>query len=180
MKVLLTDDSMTIRIIIRDLLKELGYSDITECRNGEEALQVLQKEHFDLILLDIHMPKMDGLTVLENVRSEPCMGNESIPVVFITSDTDYRQIERAKSLNAFGYIKKPFRKEGLERAIKAAENAERKRVATEGVYTPAAAPVDEAQPVAAEASAPSAETTTAGSNSKKTSSFSWMRSILGK
>ena len=132
MKVLLTDDSMTIRIIIRDLLKELGYEDVVECRNGIEAMEALQKNHFDL-------------TVLENIKNEPCMDNESVPVVFITSDTDYRQIERAKALNAFGYIKKPFRKEGLERAIVAAENAEKKRQAaktseTEAVAAPAAVP----------------------------------------
>lgn len=183
MKVLLTDDSMTIRIIIRDLLKELGYTDITECRNGEEAWNTLQREHFDLILLDIHMPQMDGLTVLEKIKSEPNMGNECVPVVFISSDTDYRQIERAKSLKAFGYIKKPFKKNGLQRAIIAAENAEKKRQAqqvAEGGAVPKAAPTG------ASASAKTSESTTQDKANPTTGDGSqegapsWMRSILGK
>ena len=120
MKVLLTDDSRTIRILLHNLLDQLGITDVHECQNGREALEQLVKQHFDLILLDIHMPEADGLTVLEFIKQNPESTHKEIPVVVISSDTDYRQIEKARDLGAYGYIKKPFRRDGLAAAIEAA------------------------------------------------------------
>ena len=71
MRVLLTDDSMTIRMILKNLLKDLGLTDITEGKNGQDALDLMSNEQFDLILIDIHMPKVDGLTVLEKIKTDP-------------------------------------------------------------------------------------------------------------
>ena len=127
MKVLLADDSMTIRMILKNLLNELGISDITEGKNGQEAIDLLGQSQFDLVLTDIHMPKVDGLAVLENIKMDPESTHKNVPVVIISSDTDYRQIERARDLGAFGYIKKPFKRESLQAAIKAAQEAEVRR-----------------------------------------------------
>ncbi len=123
MRVLLSDDSKTIRLILRNLLWELGLQDVDEASNGREALAALNEKQYDLILLDIHMPEVDGLGVLEALKSAPDSAYADVPVVIISSDTDYRQIEKARDLGAYGYIKKPFKKEGLEAAINAARQA---------------------------------------------------------
>ncbi len=123
MRVLLSDDSKTIRLILRNLLWELGINEVEEAANGREALELLAKYQFDLILLDIHMPEIEGLDVLEAVKTGEDTRHVDVPVVIISSDTDYRQIERARDLGAYGYIKKPFKKEGLEAAIAAAQQA---------------------------------------------------------
>lgn len=133
MKVLLADDSMTIRMILKNLLGELGITDITEGCNGQEALEFLNESQFDLVLTDIHMPKIDGLTLLEEVRKNPASTHTHVPVVIISSDTDYRQIDRAKDLGAFGYIKKPFKRESLQAAIAAAQEAEARRQSEEAL-----------------------------------------------
>jgi two-component system chemotaxis response regulator CheY len=163
---------MTIRIIIRDLLKDLGYTDVTEGRNGAEAWELMQKDQFDLLLTDIHMPQMSGLELVEKVKLDPTSTHAEIPCVFITSDTDYRQIEKARDLKAFGYIKKPFKREGLEAAIEAAKRIEQQRNAAaeqaaeqtaEQVAEPAPEPAQEealaAQPAAPSTAAPAATAT---------------------
>ena len=133
MRVLLADDSMTIRMILKNLLGELGITDVAESRNGQEALDLLSQSQFDLVLTDIHMPKVDGLTVLEEIKTNPGSTHKYVPVVVISSDTDYRQIDRAKNLGAFGYIKKPFKRESLQAAIAAAQEAEARRQSEEAL-----------------------------------------------
>ena len=157
MKVLLADDSMTIRMILKNLLNELGIMDITEGSNGQEALELLTQSQFELILTDIHMPKIDGLMVLEEVKTNPESTHKYVPVVIISSDTDYRQIERARKLGAFGYIKKPFKRESLQAAIKAAQEAEARRQSEEALnsVTHAAEQINQAAAI----SSPSREST---------------------
>jgi two-component system chemotaxis response regulator CheY len=121
MKVLLTDDSRTIRMILRGLLRELQITDVLEAQNGQECIETLQNNEIDVVFLDIHMPKMSGLDALSFIKETP--GLSDLPVVIISSDTDYRQVEKARDLGAFGYIKKPFRLEGLRSAIMAAIKA---------------------------------------------------------
>ncbi len=182
MKVLLTDDSMTIRLILRNLLKELGITDITEGKNGQEALDLLMANRFDMVLIDIHMPKVDGLTVLERIKTDPASINKDVPVVIISSDTDYRQIERARGLSAFGYIKKPFKKKGLQAALKAAEEAEKRRqraeaeAEAEAIAIAREAPSQEAaQPVSGEK-----QPAAAGTTKKRGGLYGWMRKVFRK
>lgn len=118
MKVLLTDDSTAIRMIVRGLLAEVGIDDIDESGDGQQTLALLDHSSYDMIFLDIHMPKMDGLHCLEQIKAREDTRN--LPIVIISSDTDYRQLQRAKQLGAFGYIKKPFKAKALRNAIKAA------------------------------------------------------------
>jgi len=115
MKVLLTDDSATIRMILKGLLKQLQITEISEAQDGQEALNILKTKTVDVVMLDIHMPTLDGLQCLEQIRKMP--GGEKIPVIMITSDTDSKQIERAHELGAHAYIKKPFRIDGLREAL---------------------------------------------------------------
>jgi two-component system chemotaxis response regulator CheY len=117
MKVLIVDDSVTIRMILKGLLKQLELTDVVEACDGKAALEVLSKQPIGLLLLDIHMPNMDGLACLGAVKQNPALAGT--PVIIISSDTTPEQIESARALGAHAYIKKPFRIEGLREALEA-------------------------------------------------------------
>jgi two-component system chemotaxis response regulator CheY len=118
MKVLLTDDSATIRMILKGLLKQLEITDVVEASDGNAALEMLQKTPVDLMLLDIHMPKMDGLACLTALKQSA--QTAQLPVVIISSDTAASQLEAAEKLGACAFVQKPFRLEGLRQAVSAA------------------------------------------------------------
>src|SRR6185436_9912458 len=105
MKVLIADDSSTIRMILKGLLKQLELTDIVEACDGRAALDALSKNEVGLLLLDIHMPNLDGLGCLEAVKRNPATAE--LPVIIISSDTTPAQIESARTLGAHAYIKKP-------------------------------------------------------------------------
>lgn len=121
MRVLITDDSATIRMILKGLLKQLQITDIKEACDGRTALELLEREKFDLLLLDIHMPVTDGLKCLEQLKTREATAG--LPVIMISSDTTPSQIASAEKLGAHAYIKKPFRIEGLREAIAAVSPA---------------------------------------------------------
>src|SRR5437016_8198391 len=118
MKVLIADDSSTIRMILKGLLKQLQITETIEAPDGKVALELLAKNTVDLVLLDVHMPNMDGLSCLEAIKR--ASGTANLPVIIISSDTAPSQIESAQTLGAHAYIKKPFRIEGLREALVAA------------------------------------------------------------
>jgi CheY-like chemotaxis protein len=118
MKVLLTDDSATIRMILKGLLKQLQITDVIEASDGKTALETLQKTPVDLLLLDIHMPHMDGMACLQSIKNTPATAN--VPVVIISSDTAASQLEAAEKFGACAFVQKPFRLEGLRQAVSAA------------------------------------------------------------
>jgi two-component system chemotaxis response regulator CheY len=118
MKALITDDSSTIRMILKGLLKQLQITQVIEAADGRQALALLEKEQVDVALLDIHMPVLDGLSTLEAIRAHP--GLRELPVIIVSSDTTESQIARAQELGAHAYIKKPFRVEGMREALLAA------------------------------------------------------------
>ena len=117
MKVLLVEDSKTIQLILRSLLEQLGIVDVDTASDGEEGLRKLEAEQFDLVLLDLHLPVIDGFGVLESMKEK---GIEAL-VIVVSSDSDYRQIMKTKELGAFGYITKPFNRQALESAVRVAE-----------------------------------------------------------
>jgi two-component system chemotaxis response regulator CheY len=106
--VLLVDDSSTMRKIIGRSLRQAGISfdNIFEAGDGLEALAILEKERVDIVLSDINMPNMDGISFLreKSVRDEI----KDIPVLMISTETGDDIIGEAKSLGAVGAIKKPF------------------------------------------------------------------------
>jgi len=106
--VLLVDDSSTMRKIIGRSLRQAGidFDNIFEAGDGLEALEVLEKEKVDIILSDINMPNMDGISFLREKASRANMKN--IPVLMISTETGDDIIGEAKSLGAVGAIKKPF------------------------------------------------------------------------
>lgn len=106
--VLIVDDSSTMRKIVTRCLRQaaLDFDKILEAGDGQEALQVLQSESVDLVLSDINMPNMDGLTFLREKRGIDAI--KDIPVVMISTESGDDIIGEARSLGAKGSIKKPF------------------------------------------------------------------------
>ncbi len=106
--VLLVDDSSTMRKIVGRSLRQAGleFDNIYEAADGLQALEMLEKETVDLVLSDINMPNMDGISFLREKANRPNMKN--IPVFMISTETGDDIIGEAKSLGAVGAIKKPF------------------------------------------------------------------------
>jgi two-component system chemotaxis response regulator CheY len=106
--VLLVDDSSTMRKIIGRSLRQAGidFDNIFEASDGLEALDILEKEQVDIVLSDINMPNMDGISFLREKSGRD--GIKDIPVLMISTETGEDIIGEAKSLGAVGAIKKPF------------------------------------------------------------------------
>jgi two-component system chemotaxis response regulator CheY len=106
MKFLVVDDFSTMRRIVRNLLKELGYANADEAEDGQVALQKLQSGGFQFVVTDWNMPNMDGLTLLQTIRATPAL--KHLPVLMITAEAKKENIIAAAQAGASGYIVKPF------------------------------------------------------------------------
>ena len=106
MKFLVVDDFSTMRRIVRNLLKELGFTNVDEAEDGAIALQKLQGGGFDFVVSDWNMPNMDGLTLLQTVRATPNL--KHLPLLMITAEAKKENIIAAAQAGASGYIVKPF------------------------------------------------------------------------
>lgn len=106
MKILVVDDFSTMRRIVRNLLKELGFTNVDEAEDGAVALQKLQTGGFEFVVTDWNMPNMDGLTLLQSIRSTPQL--KHLPVLMITAEAKKENIIAAAQAGASGYIVKPF------------------------------------------------------------------------
>lgn len=121
-KFLVVDDFSTMRRIVRNLLKELGFTNVDEAEDGVVALQKLQGGGFDFIVTDWNMPNMDGLTLLQSVRADPNL--KALPVLMITAEAKKENIIAAAQAGASGYIVKPFTAGTLnEKLVKIFEKA---------------------------------------------------------
>ena len=106
MKFLVVDDFSTMRRIVRNLLKELGFTNVEEAEDGMVALQKLNSAAFDFVVTEWNMPNMDGLTLLQTIRKTPSL--KSLPVLMITAEAKKENIIAAAQAGASGYIVKPF------------------------------------------------------------------------
>lgn len=105
-KFLIVDDFSTMRRIVRNLLKELGYTNADEAEDGAVAFQKLKAGGFDFVVTDWNMPNMDGLQLLQAIRSDAAL--KSLPVLMITAEAKKENIIAAAQAGAHGYIVKPF------------------------------------------------------------------------
>ncbi|MEO8599874.1 MAG: chemotaxis response regulator CheY [bacterium] len=105
-KFLIVDDFSTMRRIIRNLLKELGYTNVDEAEDGIMALSKLRNEQFDFVVSDWNMPNMDGLEMLKNIRADPALSK--LPVLMVTAEAKKENIIAAAQAGASGYVVKPF------------------------------------------------------------------------
>lgn len=105
-KFLIVDDFSTMRRIVRNLLKELGYTNVDEAEDGSMALAKLRAESFDFVISDWNMPVMDGLTMLQNIRADAALAK--LPVLMVTAEAKKENIIAAAQAGANGYVVKPF------------------------------------------------------------------------
>jgi two-component system, chemotaxis family, chemotaxis protein CheY len=105
-KFLVVDDFSTMRRIVRNLLKELGFTTVEEAEDGAVAWQKIQSTTFDFIITDWNMPNMDGLTLLQTIRGDA--NHKTLPVLMITAEAKKENIIAAAQAGASGYIVKPF------------------------------------------------------------------------
>ena len=106
LKFLVVDDFSTMRRIVRNLLKELGYTNVDEAEDGVQALQKLRSDQFDFVVSDWNMPNMDGLTMLQEIRKDPALSK--LPVLMVTAEAKKENIVAAAQAGANGYVVKPF------------------------------------------------------------------------
>ena len=106
MKFLVVDDFSTMRRIVRNLLKELGFGNVDEAEDGAIALQKLKGGGFDFVISDWNMPNMDGLALLQSIRSDESL--KKLPVLMVTAEAKKENIVAAAQAGANGYVVKPF------------------------------------------------------------------------
>lgn len=115
LRFLIVDDFSTMRRIVRNLLKESGYSDADEAEDGVAALQKLRSSKFDFVVTDINMPNMNGFQLLGEIKSDEKL--KHLPVLMVTAEARKEDIVAAAQAGAAGYIVKPFTKATLEEKV---------------------------------------------------------------
>ena len=115
MKFLVVDDFSTMRRIIKNLLHDLGYPNVTEADDGKTALPMLQAGSFDFLISDWNMPGMSGLDLIKAVRSDAKLAK--MPVLMLTAEAKREQIIEAAQAGVNGYVIKPFTAETLKEKL---------------------------------------------------------------
>jgi two-component system, response regulator PdtaR len=114
---LVAEDATIIRLDICQLLLErAGFGEVIEARDGEEAVALARERQPDLAILDVNMPKLDGIEAARKILAE-----QSLPIVMLTAYADEGSVSRAVEAGAFAYVVKPFREQDLLPAIRAAQ-----------------------------------------------------------
>jgi two-component system, chemotaxis family, chemotaxis protein CheY len=121
LRFLVVDDFSTMRRIIKNLLHDLGYANVTEADDGNTALPILQQGNIDFLITDWNMPGMPGLELLKAVRSDTKL--KGMPVLMLTAEAKREQIVEAAQAGVNGYVIKPFTavtlKEKLDKILEA-------------------------------------------------------------
>jgi two-component system chemotaxis response regulator CheY len=115
MRILVVDDFSTMRRIIKNLLRDLGFNNTTEADDGTTALPMLQNGQFDLLITDWNMPGMQGIDLLKAVRADARL--QALPVLMVTAEAKREQIVAAAQAGVNGYIVKPFTAQTLKEKI---------------------------------------------------------------
>jgi two-component system chemotaxis response regulator CheY len=106
MKILIVDDFSTMRRIVKNLLRDLGFTNTSEADDGLTALPMLQTGKFDFLVTDWNMPGMQGIDLLKAVRADANLA--SLPVLMVTAESKKDQIIEAAQAGVNGYVVKPF------------------------------------------------------------------------
>jgi two-component system chemotaxis response regulator CheY len=115
LKFLVVDDFSTMRRIVRNLLKELGFTNVDEAEDGVAALSKLRSTHFDFVVSDWNMPNMTGIDLLKNIRGDAQL--KHLPVLMVTAEAKKENIIEAAQAGASGYVVKPFTAATLEEKL---------------------------------------------------------------
>jgi response regulator NasT len=112
LKILVAEDETIIRLDLKDLLERAGFEVVAEARDGEEAVELARSARPDLALMDVRMPKLDGIEAARRILDE-----RPIPIVMLTAYGQEELVARAAEAGVFGYLVKPFREQDLLPAI---------------------------------------------------------------
>jgi two-component system, response regulator PdtaR len=115
MRVLVAEDETIIRLDLKDLLERSGFEVCAEARDGEEAVALARSERPDVAIMDVKMPKLDGIEAARRILEE-----RPIPIVMLTAYGQDELVQRAAEAGVFGYLVKPFREQDLLPAIRTA------------------------------------------------------------
>ncbi|MBN2706400.1 MAG: chemotaxis response regulator CheY [Deltaproteobacteria bacterium] len=115
MKIIIVDDFSTMRRIIKNILRQLGFNNVQEADDGATAWPKIQSEPFDLVITDWNMPKMSGLELLKNIRGDENLKN--IPVLMVTAEALKENIIEAVKAGVSNYIIKPFTAETMQEKL---------------------------------------------------------------
>ncbi|MGZ9140338.1 MAG: chemotaxis response regulator CheY, partial [Nitrospira sp.] len=115
MKVLVVDDMVTMRRIVKNILKQLGFGNVDEAENGQEALQKLRADTFGFVVSDWNMPVMTGIDMLRAIRGDEKL--KAIPVLMVTAEAQQSNLIEAVQAGVSNYIVKPFTAETMQEKI---------------------------------------------------------------
>ncbi|MEQ9394085.1 chemotaxis response regulator CheY [Haliea sp.] len=115
MQILVVDDFSTMRRIVKNQLRELGFSNIREADDGSTALEVLRATHIDFVVTDWNMPGIPGIDLLKTIRADDKL--KTIPVLMVTAEAKREQIIEAAQSGVNGYVVKPFTAQALKEKI---------------------------------------------------------------
>ena len=117
MKILVVDDFSTMRRIVRNLLKELGFANVQEAEDGVDALNKLRSEgNFEFVVSDWNMPNMTGIELLKKIRADAAL--KHLPLLMVTAEAKRENIIEAAQAGASGYVVKPFTAATLDEKLK--------------------------------------------------------------
>jgi two-component system, chemotaxis family, chemotaxis protein CheY len=116
MKILIADDMQTMRSSVRSVIKELGFTKISEAADGIDALSQLKKDKYDILFMDWNMPNMDGITLLRLIRGDAEL--KDIIVLMVTAEKEKAHVIEAMKAGISDYIVKPFTADILKEKIK--------------------------------------------------------------
>ena len=117
MPVLVVDDYSTMVRIIRNLLRQLGFADVDDARDGASALEKMHSRRYGLVISDWNMEPMSGFDLLRQVRSDPGLGD--VPFIMVTAESKTENVIAAKKAGVNNYIVKPFNAQTLKAKIEA-------------------------------------------------------------
>jgi len=115
MKILIVDDMPSMRQVLKHMLHNLGYTFYDEATDGLQALNILRKKHYDLVITDLHMPKLNGQQLLKEIRSHKRLRH--LPVLMVTCEHHRKKIEDIIACKVTGFIVKPFNEKILKKKL---------------------------------------------------------------
>ncbi|NJL17325.1 MAG: response regulator [Nitrospira sp.] len=115
MKILVVDDMVTMRRIVKNILKQLGFANVDEAENGQEALQKLRGDAYGFVVSDWNMPVMTGIDMLRAIRGDEKL--KAIPVLMVTAEAQQSNLVEAVQAGVSNYIVKPFTAETMQEKL---------------------------------------------------------------
>lgn len=115
MKILIVDDMVTMRRIVKNVLKQLGFSNIDEAENGQDGLQKLKSSKYDFVVSDWNMPVMTGIDMLRAIRADEQL--KAIPVLMVTAEAQQKNLVEVVQAGVSNYIVKPFTAETMQEKL---------------------------------------------------------------